>query len=304
MKIVQSFWSKPLLAHLDFTDVTSKTHKKNGGWLSEKIYYMSCALSVLKLKEFYDEVELVTDSYGKKMLIETFKLPFTSYSLKLNEIEHYHEDLWALGKLFAYKIQEKPFLHVDNDIFIWKSFDEKLMESDIIVQNKEVKNEFYELLCQEIVANFDFLPKELKIYTENGGSFDDNKISAHNFGVFGGKDIEFIKYYVDFSITFIDKNLKNLTKVKTGALSVYFEQSIFYCLSYIHCKKASQLFDNYEDIDDITNYFCHFENIPAENFIHTIGSSKRNPTINEQVYLNLLNDYPVYHKIINDYFKN
>lgn len=292
-KIIQSFWSKPFIKHKDFSEITEKMHRKSGGWLSEEIYYMSCALSCLKLKEFYNNVELVTDDFGKQLLIDELNLPYTSVRTDLEEINHISEELWAIGKLIAYKIQDEPFLHVDNDVFIWNAFPENiLIESDFVVQHAEKEIEFGKKLCQDIYNNFEGFTPELLNYTLKGGLIEE--VSSYNFGVFGGNNIEFIKFYVDFVFDFIEKNSKNLSKVMTGALSVYLEQGIFHQLSNQYNMKVGKLFDEVENFD----FFYQFDKIPNMYYIHTIGGAKRNPIINEQIYLNLLNEYPEYHSKI------
>lgn len=48
-RIVQSYWSK------------AYQNTPNSGWAFRESHYMSWALSCLQLKQFYDEIELVTD---------------------------------------------------------------------------------------------------------------------------------------------------------------------------------------------------------------------------------------------------
>ncbi len=253
---------------------------------------MSCALSCLKLKEFYNNVELVTDDIGKKILIDELKLPYTSVRTDLENIKELSEELWAMGKLIAYSVQNEPFLHVDNDVFIWKPFNEMILSSDFIVQNAESEIEFGKNLCQDIYNNFEGFTPELLVYTKNGGMIGNT--SSYNFGVFGGNNINFIKFYVDFVFDFIKKNDKNLSKVMSGALSIYLEQGIFHQLSNQYNMKVKEL---YEGIRNFA-FFYQFEKIPEISYIHTLGGAKRNSIINEQVYLNLLNEYPIYHSRI------
>ena len=101
MKIIQSYWSKP------YRRVNNGFY---GGWYSKIFHYMSCAISCLKLSEFYP-VELVTDKKGKRLLIDKLGLPYTSASDDLEYID-YPEDLWAAGKIVAYSKQNEPFIIV------------------------------------------------------------------------------------------------------------------------------------------------------------------------------------------------
>ncbi len=71
MKIVHSYWSKPNL-------IQKKASQNLGGWTHRAFNYMSWALSCLKFKEFYPNIELVTDQKGKELLIDRLGLPYTS----------------------------------------------------------------------------------------------------------------------------------------------------------------------------------------------------------------------------------
>lgn len=305
MKIVQSFWSKPLNKLKNYTGDISLTNRKGGGWFSEKIYFMSCALSVLKLRQFYSNVELVTDSIGKKILVDELNLPYTNVRLDLDEIESYPEDIWAIGKLFAYKIQKQRFIHVDNDLFIWKPFDKQIWNSRLVTQSYESSLENYNLFCKDVYENFTGFTQEINNYTKNGGKLEPHQDDIpYNFGIFGGTDINFIHYYVDFVLQFLEKNKANVSKLKNpGALSVYLEQGIFFCLSKFRDVPVYLLFKNGNQIFDY-KHFTQFENIPEEWFIHTLSKGKKIPTINEQVYLNLLNEFPYYHNKITERFEN
>ena len=123
MKIIQSFWSGK---NNDIRD--------NRGWLSYEYHWLGWILSCNQIRKFYDEVELYTDSFGYEVLIEKLQLPYTKVHVVLDEMNEYPKDLWAIAKIKAYQLQDKPFLHVDGDVFIWEKFDEELLKQDIIVQ--------------------------------------------------------------------------------------------------------------------------------------------------------------------------
>src|SRR5689334_19052327 len=112
MKIVQSFWSKPLYEN--------KGIKPNGGWLDKRYYYMSRALSCLQLRKFYDEVELVTDRRGRKILLDVLGLPYTSVKEELDVLDRYPSHLLCAGKIFTCGLQQEHFIHVDEDVYIYK----------------------------------------------------------------------------------------------------------------------------------------------------------------------------------------
>ncbi|MCI1683929.1 MAG: hypothetical protein LKI39_15455 [Bacteroides sp.] len=124
-KIVQSYWTEAYRS------------SPNRGWAFRETHYMSWALSCLQLKQFYDEVELVTDSEGAELLINKLHLPYTSCKTTLDKLSGKNPALWTLGKIAAYEEQEKPFIHVDGDIYIWKPFPNRIENAGILAQNVE-----------------------------------------------------------------------------------------------------------------------------------------------------------------------
>ena len=100
-RIVQSYWSK------------AYQNTPNSGWAFRESHYMSWALSCLQLKQFYDEIELVTDSEGADLLINKLHLPYTSCLTILDKLKNENPAIWALGKIAAYEVQQEPFIHVD-----------------------------------------------------------------------------------------------------------------------------------------------------------------------------------------------
>jgi len=75
-----------------------------GGWSDKKYNYMSWAFSCLQFKKYYSEVELITDKLGKELLIDKLELPYTSVKVELDQLNSYHSDLWALGKIVKYNL--------------------------------------------------------------------------------------------------------------------------------------------------------------------------------------------------------
>ncbi|SDG57329.1 hypothetical protein SAMN04487996_12032 [Dyadobacter soli] len=66
MKIVQSYWSLPTKNN----DKHENNERTTGGWLSERTHAMSLALSCLKCKQLYPEIELYTDESGHDFLAD------------------------------------------------------------------------------------------------------------------------------------------------------------------------------------------------------------------------------------------
>ena len=181
MKIVQSYWSRPS----KFKD-EGKFGRTVGGFLDERFHYMGWALSCLTLKKWYKNIELVTDSVGAPLFINQLNLPYTSTSVCLDELNHYHPELWAIGKIKAYQIQTEPFLHIDGDIFIWKKLgDLSFHKSPLIVQNVEYDCKWNIEAMVNNEKKLSFLPEEIN------GAYKKSDFTSINAGVIGGTDLDF-----------------------------------------------------------------------------------------------------------------
>ena len=151
MKIIHSYWSKP--SHSKNGILAENRY--NGGWLALKYHYMSWALSCLKFKEFYEDVELYTDQEGKELLIDLLNLPSSKVHISLDELNYLPEQMWALPKIFTYSLQTEPFIHADGDVYIWRKFDNHFEQSPLIAQHLENSFAYYkEALDIEVILTF------------------------------------------------------------------------------------------------------------------------------------------------------
>jgi len=284
MKIVQSLWSKP-----------GQKKAKEGfagqnkcGWPDKKYNYFSWALSVLQFRKYYDEVELVTDEAGRDLLVGKLALPYTSVRVELDRLNHYHPDLWAIGKIYAYSIQQEPFIHADGDVYVWERFDEDFMHSPLLCQHREegVSYErFYQRSFTEMMKNLPFIPEVLH------RSVDKNKrIRALNAGILGGVNLEFYREYCERVFNFVDKNVSRLGTINVGVANVIFEQFMFYAIAE---EKQTPIRYLKDDPDFMWHTCTDFTGVPAQStYIHTPGSLKKDRTIGGMLEQRLLLDHP------------
>lgn len=287
MKIVQSFWSKP------GADKTS--------WASEDMHYIFWALSCLKLKQFYGEVELVTDRLGKKILIDELCLPYDSVQVVLDDLNDYDSRLWALGKIYAYSIQDKPFIHVDSDVFVWERFPERLENAELVAQHKEASYEFSELHFKELqAADLDYYPPQMIQFRAEVTS----NVDEANAGILGGNDLAFIKSYCKEAFDFVDKSMLKALKVEhAGMFNTVFEQYLFYCMANVQNKRIQYYFE--EDIDNKFEKVVDFVNVPFKSkFIHLLSYYKGTPFCCQKVMQHLWYEFPEYYSFILKYLKN
>lgn len=289
MKIVQSYWSKPSLK----TGNINISDRNKGGWVDKKYNYMSWALSCLQFKKYYDKVELVTDAIGYDFLINKLELPYTSVRVDLDNLNDYHPDLWALGKIYAYSIQEEPFIHADGDIFIYDKFGSEFEKSSLIAQNFEKGFNYYEDLFKNIEQKFDYIPGVLNESKKLNG-----EIIAVNAGILGGTDIDFFKEYTAEAFKFVDRNISKINEVNIGMFNTVFEQFLFHASAEKNNKEINYLLT---DVNHAFDRLADFTGLPGKcKYIHTVGVYKRIKYIGDLLAYRLLTDYPeYYYKILN-----
>lgn len=292
MKIIQSFWTKPFLQSGD----SLKDARLNGGWPARKYNYFSWALSCLQLRKFYDEVELVTDDLGAFLLIEKLGLPYTKVTLELNNIADSQPGLWALGKIHAYSLQEKPFLHIDNDIFIWNAFDDRIENAALTAQNIETSVEEAAQTFSYMSTKFHYMPDCLKEL--EGSKF----IVYSNAGILGGTDIPFFKNYTNEIFHFIKENKESIDEhianINSAYLNIIYEQIIFNQLVKNSKKEITHLFPDATDIPRNIGFFHAAKN--NGGYMHCSGTFKKSKLIYELLELKLKEHYPAYHQLILD----
>ena len=259
---------------------------------------MSWALSCLRIKEYYDEIELVTDEAGKVLLIDKLQLPYTNVIVELNTLDKYNSDLWTLSKVYAYSIQKKPFIHIDSDVYVWKKFNKIIELAPLVAQNIEFNHTFYHTLLNQ-TENTLTMPDV--IIEERKRTLD---IFTANTGIVGGNRLDFFRMYSDIIFSFIDDNLDKLDSINKSILGVTIEQYLYYVLAN-HLKIPITCYFN--DINE-GNYsnLLNFYGIPHKtSFIHVIGSSnKKSNAITEQVEVRLRIEYPSYYYKINSLLHN
>jgi len=293
MKIVQSFWSKPI-----YSSFNQNNHKHFGGWRYKKYSYMSWALSCLTFKKNYNNIELVTDLQGKKLLIDTLQLPFSNVRVELDSLNRYPEQLWAVGKLYSYALQEEPFIHVDNDIFIWSRFPKKIETADLVAQNTDLIEPDYQQALQHLTSHDIELPLLLKKDYELH-----NKFNSSNAGIIGGNNVDFFKEYSKRSFEFIHSNLSKVNKNIIGSsFAIIYEQYLYCALARKYNIEICHLFSEEErrlvSLPDFINKYNSFK------YTHCYSISKHSIEICRELEHQLLLDYPEYYERINWLIEN
>jgi len=292
MKIIQSFWTKPFLA--ESSNVGGS--RMNGGWPHRMLNYCSWALSCLQLRTFYDSVELVTDRLGKEILIDTLQLPYTKVHVELDNLHAVHHGMWAIGKLYAYQMQQEPFIHVDNDVFIWAAFDDEFCRGSVVAQNFQYETSSYSNTFQDMLRDFPCIPDYFRQYDQM------QFVPCINAGVLGGNDIDFIQRYVSEALTFIDGNRCQIDDRLNSAgfedVNVICEQVMLYAFAMAQKKGVSCLFPGHKDVPPGIGLFQEAPN--NKQFVHCLGNYKKFRIVYAFLENRLRTAFPSYYKRIND----
>lgn len=271
MKIIQSYWTKPMLQMCN--------------WAIIDYHFITWTLSCLRLKQFYQEVSIYTDDIGKDILIDILKLPYDSVFLELNEIQSVPSQIWTWGKIYTYSLQEVPFLHVDGDVIIGKKlpFDTEPLIAQHVERNFEHNKQFFSLLEREKYS----YPDNILLDKENIGEV--------NAGILGGNNIDFFKDYIFTAKKFMSDNIKNIAssenKNEITAFNTILEQHLFYALAKEHNKEISFLFPEGFVQDDYVR-LVNFRKSAAHDYIHPVGYLKNNPYFGEKIAELLLIEAP------------
>ncbi|NAY93007.1 hypothetical protein GTQ34_13870 [Muricauda sp. JGD-17] len=285
MKIVQTFWTGDLKNgnHLDF----------KAGWTSAEYHWMSWALSCLTLRRHYDQVELYTDSIGKKILIDNLNLPYTKVHEVFDESFKARRELFSLAKIKTYGLQNEPFIHVDGDIYIWRPFPDYFSSAGLIASNPEKDLFFNKEILEAVHEHFDHIPDYLI------GVHRHEHIYASNAGILGGSNLQFIQKYCDSANVFIDGNTHNLDLVSVGGLNWFIEQISLYYLALAENVPISYLIKEPES-NPLYPDFWRFSDIPFVDLIHPVGGCKRELYVLNHLSKRLRMEFPsFYYKVLN-----
>lgn len=285
MKAVWSFWSKPM------QDNTSWS------WLSQKHHLLSWILSVKTAEKQFSELSLYTDEIGADLLTRKIGLNFSHISCNLNDLHKYDSDWWVLGKLYTYREQKEPFIHIDNDAFIWNNLPDKMLNASILAQNPDYfivgESKYYRPDIFENIINCStngWLPEE---WLWSRRIFGNYQVGV-GCGIFGGNNIDFINYYSDLAIKLImhDGNIDAFSKIENKKdFSILIEQYLLSaCIDFNN--HSSRNFDNLT-VEYLFNFFedCFF-NAKKVGYTHLVGSAKKNRLICKKLENRVQKDFP------------
>jgi hypothetical protein len=287
MKAVWSLWTKPLRA------------KRRAGWLTPKYHLLSWVLSVELVSRHYPETCLITDDEGAAMLVDGLGLRFGTVDLGLNALADHDPDWWAIGKLYAYAAQEEPFVHIDNDVFLWERLPKTLEQAAVFAQHPEVTPygaSFYrpESIEYDIRCHGGWMPTEFEHCMPIGG-----QLKAANCGIVGGTRTDFVRYYAEQAIRFIEHPANQKAwqgRPRRDQDFIVFEQLMLTaCISY-HQGRDESPFADVAMAYFFDSYDAALAQADARGYTHLVADSKRDSELSNHLERIVARDYPEHYR--------
>lgn len=151
-RAVWSYWTKP--TRLEGSD----------RWLESQYQLMSWALSFETARKHFPSTALITDAPGAQLLVNDLGLEFDAVDTTLEALHDEDANWWILGKLTAYASQDRPFVHIDGDVYLWRPLPQRLLPAPVLGQNPEpfgLSPSYYQPeVIENAVADGGWLPSE------------------------------------------------------------------------------------------------------------------------------------------------
>lgn len=284
LKIIQTLWMAPARSSQDYT------HGKIGlamGWRQTFYNAASWTLSCLLWKKWYGDVHLYTDQAGHDFLIDTLRLPYTSVEIILDHLP-YAPELWIMGKVQVYGMQEEPFLHTDGDSFPFAPLPAEVTQAPLIAQHQE-RVTYYADLYETIR---DRLVYEPKAFTDLHDILTEGP--AYNNGIIGGSHTDFFMRYAAEVREFIDRNVLQLEPDELGSFNVLCEQVLYYGMATRESLPVTCLLAGGE-LPPPHHLWRIRQMIREQGYLHPVSSYKKHPLICQFITEKLRTLYPQYY---------
>lgn len=258
MNIIMSLWSKPCIGN------------KNHGYNSIEAMIDSLIVSSNVAKKHYDNIHFYTDEQGYEWIKPYLdQLPFTKIEVCLDQFNYVPDVYWSFVKVAVYTLQKEPFIHIDNDVFLWERIPDYLLEGkDFVFQETEpLDNPWFGFYHRGLALYKEAVHPELKI--EN---------MAVNCGVFACltyNALKILNEYFEYGKYFIETaelkpNIQTEPVSARWLASVIIEQVYIYSLIVKNNLNWGTLLD-----DERISY--------RMKYTHTCAHIKRNPIIENKV---------------------
>ncbi|HEY1938453.1 MAG TPA: DUF6734 family protein [Candidatus Angelobacter sp.] len=283
MRAVWSFWSRPYET------------QKGRPWRKPLHFFLAWGLSLSLARRHCPDTVLVTDESGKQLLIDALGLQFASVSTELECLHQCDPEWWALGKLIAYSIQNGPFVHLDNDVFLWKPLPQELLQAPVFAQCPEYFLRNSDRSSRDIEAAFAASKSTLPVEWEWAASRNDFFFREENCGIVGGCRVDFLRHYAQTAAHLVMQPQyapawSHLPAKSNMAVEQFFLSA---CLDFHRHHPRSpfrgvHIHYLFRSWDDAVNPNC----ATRAGFTHLLGDSKCDPAVGRRLEERVKRDDP------------
>lgn len=276
MRAVWSFWSKPYQAG------------KHSLWVTPMAHALAWGLSVQHAGKHYPDTALVTDSAGRRLLVEQLGIPFRHVSTELDCLRDVDAGFFALGKLVAYSLQERPFLHIDTDVFLWKPLPPAVTSAPVIAQNPEFHVHGVDSPVHRLEIAFRERNLSLPIEWQQARARNSAWLREENCGIVGGGNVEFLRNYARKALNLVmaPQNSRAWESLGDGYAFNWCVEQLFLaaCVDF-HDVKIRYLFPSTDESYDINRAV-------RLGYTHLLGSAKSHPSIGQRLQERMRRENP------------
>jgi len=268
-----------------YTHFSTDLQSDSAGFNTTKDLAFILSLSVEYSKKYYKDIQLVTNKRGKELLIDKYKVGFTSVDTSLEGLEC-PQDLFAWAKIKAYSLQKEPFISIDLDAIVWEKIPTRFLKAPLFFQNNEPF---------AIQQGYTYLTKLISTTTVAYFCRRLKTSQAYNCGIIGINNLDLIKewYRIAEDLIFNPENqhfwasLENKTQ-----MNYIFEQYFIACIAKNEGLENEVKF-LIKDVD--------YKNVskPKLQLTHLWGDSKRKQSELIKLKERLKKEFPRKYKHIN-----
>lgn len=224
-------------------------------------------LAICLAKQHFAQVEFFSDAQGVHFA-ETLGWKFSATSAGFEGLDlRGYEHIWALGKLIALASQERPCIHVDGDVLLFKPLPGSLLSARLVAQSPDLQSHY---TGADMDRGFALcgLPRGH---------------TAYNAGLLGGSDPALFRAFawagLDLARSFHGSDLNGTT---TSMLIEQYQLGVFSHRCGVPVTPLLPLAPKRAEI-------------AAAGYAHLIGANKRNPFYVERAEARLARDFPEAH---------
>ena len=187
-------------------------------------------------------------------------------------------------------MQTKPFLHIDNDVFLFKPLPKRILKARAFAQSNELPHgPHYQL--ESIQKHLTWLPPCWQD--------DPQSLKPCCVGLVGGNDIDFMQEYTKQAFQFA---LAPENEMQWRKINRYYGQTV--CEQYPYTAVAKQLGVHIELLFDFDIMDQSLRDTASSHFGYChLWGTKRDPEVCKDIELYMLKHYPDQYRRVRDYAK-